>query len=196
MFINCPFDSRYEPLFLAQLASIIAFGRRPRCVVELPTSAARLERLMEIIDSCDASFHDLSRVQGTRTRSHGTLPRFNMPFELGLSMVRSIEKRQHVFIFEEVPHRLHATTSDVAMFDPLIHRGTVEGVLSGVLDALGTNARAAPSIQGLREMTRRLRREMNAAKRDHGKSTVFNRTMFRHAIGVSTLLARQLGILD
>jgi len=84
VFLNCPFDSKYENLYLALIAGAAALGLKPRCVLEIPTTAARLTRLVDLISQCDYSIHDLSRVQlsGPAPRC----PRFNMPFELGLAV--------------------------------------------------------------------------------------------------------------
>src|SRR5437870_903348 len=81
VFLNCPFDSKYENLYLALIAGATALGLTQRCVLEIPTTAARLTRLVELISQRDYSIHDLSRVQlsGPAPRC----PRFNMPFELG-----------------------------------------------------------------------------------------------------------------
>ena len=45
---------------------------------------SRLARIVSLIDECDLSLHDISRTELNPNR----LPRFNMPFELGLAMGR------------------------------------------------------------------------------------------------------------
>ena len=57
--------------------------RHPRTVLEIPPSADRLERILHLLGECAFSLHDLSRVEV----SPRGLPRFNMPFELGLAAV-------------------------------------------------------------------------------------------------------------
>lgn len=82
IFINCPFDDDYLPLFEATLFAIIACGFRPRCALEVSDgSEVRIDKLYRMIAECRLAIHDLSRVQlGKATK----LPRFNMPLELGI----------------------------------------------------------------------------------------------------------------
>src|SRR5438132_838642 len=73
VFLNVPFDEDYERLFVALISALVALGRIPHCVLELPeTGQGRLLRILQLISSCPVSIHDLSRAE---------LPaRFNMPF--------------------------------------------------------------------------------------------------------------------
>jgi hypothetical protein len=82
VFLNVPFDESYEPLFVALISALVALGRIPRCVLELPEmGSGRLARILQLIRSCSISIHDLSRV--------GLPVRFNMPFELGIAVALS-----------------------------------------------------------------------------------------------------------
>jgi hypothetical protein len=83
VFLNVPFDQKYQPLFVALIAGLTGIGCTPRCVLEVPSSRDRLDRLVRLIGTCGASVHDLSRVELTRRPFR--VPRFNMPFELGLT---------------------------------------------------------------------------------------------------------------
>ena len=90
VFINCPFDKDYEELFLALIAGLTGLGLTPRCVLEIPPTPESLERLFELIERCAFSVHDLSRVELSLHRPR--VPRFNMPFELGLAVALSLSK--------------------------------------------------------------------------------------------------------
>src|SRR3972149_2701488 len=103
VFLNVPFDTRYEPLFVALIATLTSIGRKPRTVLELPEQGqGRLSRIIEPLEACQVSLHDLSRV--------GPPARFNMPFELGLAYaVRRYdptEKKRSLVLLESVNHRL------------------------------------------------------------------------------------------
>ncbi|MGB6803656.1 MAG: hypothetical protein WBE31_15415, partial [Candidatus Sulfotelmatobacter sp.] len=84
MFLNIPYDSEFENLFLAYIAAVSAFGFIPRATLEIPFSRRRLDRILDLIGDCRYSVHDLSRVQ--IDRAPPPTPRFNMPFELGLTV--------------------------------------------------------------------------------------------------------------
>src|SRR5262245_19348009 len=107
VFLNVPFDKNYEPYFLALIASVVAVGRVPRSVIELPElGLGRLSRLLTHIGGCDVSIHDLSRV--------GVPVRFNMPFELGLACAVASQAKSHAYILlERKPYRLDRTLSDI-----------------------------------------------------------------------------------
>src|SRR5579871_6567259 len=84
VFLNVPYDDSFQPLYLAYIAGISSFGFIPSATLELKASMRRLDRIVRLIRTCDFAIHDLSRVQLDRTPP--STPRFNMPFELGLSV--------------------------------------------------------------------------------------------------------------
>src|SRR3954468_768137 len=84
VFINCPFDDEYTPIFEAIVFTIQACGFSARCArSRLNSGEVRLHKILEIIGDCRYSIHDLSRTQLDRTTA---LPRFNMPLELGIDI--------------------------------------------------------------------------------------------------------------
>ena len=81
VFINCPFDADYRPIFHAIVFAVQDLGFAARCALERDDSAEnRLQKLCDLIKVCKYGIHDLSRAE----RNSADLPRFNMPFELGL----------------------------------------------------------------------------------------------------------------
>jgi hypothetical protein len=84
VFINCPFDNKYLPLFRAIIFTIHDMGFRARCALEASNAGnVRIDKIQNIIAECKYSIHDLSRTQLDKTHR---LPRFNMPLELGLDL--------------------------------------------------------------------------------------------------------------
>ena len=82
VFINCPFDSEFQPFLRAILFTVCAMGCKPRSALEeSDSSTIRLEKIYRLIKFCRFSIHDLSR---TELSEHNGLPRFNMPLELGI----------------------------------------------------------------------------------------------------------------
>lgn len=82
VFINCPFDDSYKPIFDAVVFTVYSLGFVARCALEVDdASEARLSKIVRIIQECAYGIHDISSVGlGAGTN----LPRFNMPLELGL----------------------------------------------------------------------------------------------------------------
>src|SRR5207245_11506447 len=104
---NVPYDPRYERLFVALIAGLCAFGLRPWATLEIPSPTRRLDRILELVSACRYSFHDLSRVQLA-----GGVPRFNMPFEVGLAVATARWRPAHQwFLLEARAHRIQRTLS-------------------------------------------------------------------------------------
>ncbi len=82
VFINCPFDDDYVPLFQTIIFTLLALDFTPRSAFEIDDGGVRLDKIIKIISECKFGIHDISRTQLDRHK----LPRFNMPFELGLDI--------------------------------------------------------------------------------------------------------------
>ena len=81
VFINCPFDGEYLPIFRAVVFTVSVCGFVPRCSLEHDdASQVRLEKIYRLIGSSAFGIHDISR---TELDGENQLPRFNMPLELG-----------------------------------------------------------------------------------------------------------------
>jgi hypothetical protein len=134
VFLNCPFDEAYKPLFAATVFTTVACGFRPRAALEDDgRGLMRFERLTELVKACDFGIHDLSRTES----SADGLPRFNMPFELGLFLGArtyggSRQKRKNTLVLVKERHILGKYLSDLAGVDPVPHGGTVEGMVDSV----------------------------------------------------------------
>ena len=193
VFLNVPFDPKYRPLFVALIAGLTALGREPHCVLEVPSSGRnRLDRIYDLIASCGASVHDLSRVSlSGRMR----VPRFNMPFELGMAYGLSRQISHSFFVFEERGHRLQASLSDLNGYDPQIHHGTQTGVLGCLLDCFATPA-GSPPLSTLKSLTRNLSRVMLKLQREQGHADPFRPYLFRQAVQAAGALAKAEGLIE
>ncbi len=84
VFLNCPFDDLFAPLFHAAVLTIAALGFTPRCARESEGEAdPRIDRIAKGLRESKYSIHDLSRFQ---SEGPDNLPRFNMPLELGMAL--------------------------------------------------------------------------------------------------------------
>lgn len=195
VFLNVPFDKRYEPLFVALVTGLVALRRRPRCVLEVPDAGAgRLSRILELMRSCAASAHDLSRVT-TSGPAGKRVPRFNMPFELGLACALShVDGGKHSFVLlEEQPYRLQRSLSDLSGLDPYVHRGTPRGVLSVLSDWLGSQAHD-PTPRRMERLFEIVYARAKQMKREVDQPTVFTPALFRRTTLVALAVARNMQI--
>ena len=49
VFLNTPYDPRYQPLFVTLLAILVCLGQKPRCVLEIQEKGqGRLMRMFDL----------------------------------------------------------------------------------------------------------------------------------------------------
>jgi hypothetical protein len=83
VFINCPFDKDYTQLLRTLTFVLLYLDLEPNLSQTLSSSTIRINQIKQHIKNCKYSIHDLSR---SKALKKGELPRFNMPYELGLDI--------------------------------------------------------------------------------------------------------------
>jgi hypothetical protein len=83
VFINCPFDNDYKLLLRPLLFTVLYLGYKPRLSQTQSSSDIRINQIKSFIRDSKFGIHDLSRCKPLKV---GYLPRFNMPYELGLDI--------------------------------------------------------------------------------------------------------------
>jgi hypothetical protein len=125
VFINCPFSSDYQVNFQAIVFTVVRSGFKPRCALENDDGGEiRLDKICKIILECPYSVHDISK---TEPDFRSKLPRFNMPFELGLYLGAKrfggeAHRSKRTLIFDRDPHRYQSYISDIAGQDIHAHK--------------------------------------------------------------------------
>jgi hypothetical protein len=193
VFLNVPFDREYTDLFVTLIAALTGLGRKPRCVLEVPASGRdRLDRIFQLLSRCGTSVHDLSRVSLSGALK---VPRFNMPFELGIAYCLSKHSDHRFFVLEEQTFRLQATLSDLNGHDPHIHAGSQNGILSCILDCFGAPG-GAPSPRDLRALSAKLSRIVQRLQREQERDNPFSPHLFRRTVEAAAELARLAGLIE
>lgn len=124
IFFNCPFDDGYKPIFEALVFAAFDCGYVPRCALEAEDAGqVRLEKILAIIRDCRLGLHDISR---TELDDANALPRFNMPFELGLFVGAGRfgdrrQKRKLCLVLDRERYRFQRFISDIAGQDIRAH---------------------------------------------------------------------------
>lgn len=151
VFINCPFSAGYQPIFRAIVFTIFVCEFRPRCALEISDSSEnRLAKIENIVEQCRFGIHDLSIMElDEATR----LPRFNMPFELGLFMAakrfgQGKQKRKTALVLDSDAYRYRAALSDISGQDIASHNGSPELAIAKVRDWLDASDRDRASLVG------------------------------------------------
>lgn len=145
VFINCPFDADYKPLFRATCFTILACGYTPRCALDHSDSGiVRFTAIVKTLTECGLSVHDISRVQLDRNSS---LPRFNMPLELGADLGLRLygparQRDRRILILDTEPHRYDTTLSDISGMDIEAHGDESDRIIRHVRNWLNANREA------------------------------------------------------
>jgi hypothetical protein len=138
VFINCPFDEEYKPIFNAIVFTIYDCGFVARCSQEEDaTGEARSTSIVDIIAECRYGIHDISR---TELDEQG-LPRFNMPLELGIFLgARRFGDKDHrikkFLILDRERYRYQQFMSDLAGYDIRSHKNDAKEASATVRDWL------------------------------------------------------------
>ncbi|MBM3942943.1 MAG: hypothetical protein FJ316_08485 [SAR202 cluster bacterium] len=144
VFINCPFDDHFRRIFDAIVFTIYDCGFVARCSLEEDaTGEARLTKIMDIVSECKYGLHDISR---TDSDPQTNLPRFNMPFELGLfvgarKFGNKDQKSKKFLILDTERYRFQQFISDLSGFDIKEHRNDPMIASAAVRNWLVTSSR-------------------------------------------------------
>jgi hypothetical protein len=160
VFINCPFDRGYRPIFNAIVFAVYDLGFVARCALEEDDAADfRLSKIERMIEECRFGINDLSAVALDATTK---LPRFNMPLELGLFLgckrygPRN-QQRKRALVLDTDQHRYRQFISDIAGQDIRAHGGEPEQAIREVRDWLQASSRR-DGLAGGGEIVERHRR--------------------------------------
>jgi hypothetical protein len=191
VFLNVPYDDRFRPLYLAYIVGLVDLGLNPVATLGIPGGEARLDRIYDLIRSSRYSIHDLSRVQlsGPAPR----VPRFNMPFELGMAVAwAKLHPRRHTFfVWEAVNRRGQKSLSDMAGSDFSIHEESPEGIMRELCSAFLRQSQR-PTVPGMMRHYTQVTAALPRLLRANGTKSVFEARTLEDLI----LLAREVNASD
>jgi hypothetical protein len=192
VFINVPFDAKFERSFIAIISGLVALGFIPHSALEVRSTTDRLHKIFDLIQRCEFSIHDLSRVELSATSPR--CPRFNMPFEAGLAIALNLAGAKHeCAFFEAKQFRLQKSLSDLNGYDPYLHGNRVKGVLAAVLDLFESSVGSVNSAD-LFYLYRMVSRDASIIKKQNGND-LFRASSFRQLVYQSQIWARDLGYI-
>jgi len=136
VFINCRFH--------AIVFAVIHCGYTVQCALEAEdTGATRIDRIYRLIEECRFGIHDISRIERDAVNN---LPRFNMPFELGLFLGARrygsrLQRDKHCLVLEAERYRYQKYLSDIAGQDIRSHDNDPTKAVGAVRDWLASSRR-------------------------------------------------------
>lgn len=136
VFINCPFDDPYKPIFDAIVFAIHDLGFQARHALIDDSAVVRIERIATEIACAQFSVHDMSRVE----LGANLLPRFNMPFEAGIAYtvhaMQPYGREHHMGVLDAKSYQYQASISDLAGLDPKVHSNDPLAAIACIRDFL------------------------------------------------------------
>ncbi len=164
VFVNCPFDQAYKPIFDAIAFAIQACGYRVRSALELNDSGElRLEKIYRLIDGTSHSVHDISRVEADRESG---LPRFNMPIELGIALGHrkfcSKRRKPNLLILDSQRFRYQRFASDLAGLDIGEHGGQPRAAIGAIRNFLAGRTAGLATADQIGDLYDRFEAELPA----------------------------------
>jgi hypothetical protein len=143
VFVNCPFDEDYKILLKPLLFTILFLGFKPFISQTKSSGKSRIEQIKSYIKKCKYGVHDISR---SKPMKKNELPRFNMPYELGLdvgcqSYGGSPYKSKKILILETERCHYLKVISDIGGQDIASHEDDAEILVKKVRDWLSENHR-------------------------------------------------------
>jgi hypothetical protein len=165
VFINCPFDSSYKPIFDAIVFAIYDLGFVAQCALAIDDgSANRLDRILDLIERSRYGVHDISSVAIDAATG---LPRFNMPMELGLFLGckrfgTGAQRQKGCLILDVEKYRYRNFLSDIAGQDIHAHGGKPEKAIAEVRDWLSSASKrkGLPGGQAIADRYAKFRAEL------------------------------------
>jgi len=157
VFINCPFDPDYKPIFDAIIFTVFDCGFIARCTMEeQDASQSRIEKIYTIISNCKYGIHDISR---TEVDVATGFPRFNMPLELGIFLAakrfgKDEQRKKKCLILDKSPYSYQQFMSDISGQDIEAHENDPKKAIRIVRNWL-RNASQRRNIPGGYEIWRR-----------------------------------------
>jgi hypothetical protein len=164
VFLNFPYDLEFRRLYLGYIAGICSFGLTPRAALEVPGGERRLNRIVNLIRSWRYSFHT---------------PRFNMPFELGLTVMAAMEHPAgHTWcVFESNERRVQKSLSDLSGTDVYVHDGTIEGLFRELCNAL-VRVKRRPTVKQMNAVYQTLEESCPGVMAKAGTRSPFGARVF------------------
>lgn len=131
VFINCPFDKEYTTLLKALVFTLIYLELEPHLSQTSSSSTIRIHQIKQLIRMCKFGIHDLSR---NKAMEEGELPRFNMPYELGLDIGATEYgnkqlRTKKILILDTERYHYQKVLSDIAGQDIASHNNDAQTLI-------------------------------------------------------------------
>jgi len=157
VFINCPFDDSFRPIFDAIVFAVYDLGFVARCALEIDdASEVTLEKIKRIIAQCPYGIHDISSVSwvaGQSFRDSTCRLSWDCSWDAS-SMDRRKDRNKACPILDSEPYRYRVSISDISGQVIHSHGGSANRVILEVRNWLVAASRTK-SLPGGAEVSNR-----------------------------------------
>lgn len=185
VFLNIPYDLQFQDLYIAYIVGLTQLGMDVTATLAHPNQD-RLAKIIELIEKCKFSIHDLSRIESSKG-----IPRFNMPLELGIALYRSTKATHDVYVFESKAFRAQRSTSDINKLDPRIHAGTTQGVMSALL-SIFWQPDNTPTVPEMLRSFKAVKAKLPELLKNAGSNSPFEKAVFE-SLKIAALVEKEHG---
>lgn len=199
VFINCPFDSEYVPLLRAMLFTIIYLDYKPFISQTISSAQVRNNQIKQYIRSCRYGIHDLSRCH---CMHKDDLPRFNMPYELGLDIGASefgpISLRsKRILILEKEKYFYQKVISDISGQDIFNHDDNPKLLIKSIRDWFSNNTDSLIiSYNNIWDAYNQFTEDLFLNNNQQNDLTTFNELTIGDYIKLATLWTKQFRLYN
>ena len=136
VFINCPFDDAYLELRNAAIFCLKLLGYNVLISETKNSNDQRISEIKKLIGKSKYGIHDLSRI---KCNAKGEIPRFNMPYELGLDIGAKTygspaQRKKFILILSHVANEYKIALSDISGQDIKVHHDKPSEIIRCIRD--------------------------------------------------------------
>jgi hypothetical protein len=134
VFINCPFDKKYQRMLRAMVFTVYRCGFYPITAMDEDNGLEnRIDKITKLIRKCRYGIHDISRIE----LNINGYPRFNMPYELGIfygarRFGDKLQKQKNALIFEKIKYTYQQYLSDINGIDTKAHNNNPQDLIESI----------------------------------------------------------------
>ena len=195
VFINCPFDDKYKELLWPLVFTILYIDLEPAISQTISSGNVRVEEIKKLIRSSKYSIHDISRCKPLLA---GDLPRFNMPFEMGLDIGCQTYghgklKSKKCLILETEKYYYQKVISDISGQDIKEHNDDSKQLIYKVREWFLTvfNKQLPPAeVIGYNYVDFCINTELKLAKDGHGSKGIYGLSLAEYLLFVKPHIAK------
>lgn len=159
-------------MLMAYVVALTRLGLKPRVALEVPGTKNRIDRIIDLIRSCPYSIHDVSRLD---------VPRFNVPFELGIAYLQERSGNHVCYVFSQDYRMFQRCLSDLNGLDVAEH-GAKPKKLMSLLAHIFVDTHDVPSLSEMKQVLGQIEAQREKILAECEAETLFELDAYRRLV--------------